>query len=190
MAPRPRPPLKQPGSSPWAQRSVRTSHAALWKCTLLTCLWPLWLLGQRLCVPGGSTVQVFSIYLGRKCVCGEGGDDVYSRQPSPSISSLLAKSCRVHVGKEVCAAHKQTAAWLTVSVLVTVQTHGYVLTSGLHPREQRPQNRPQTGCSRPLGSPAHHSPPPLPSPSFCEEEGPCGQPERKPKRPSRPVQHH
>lgn len=46
--------------------------------------------------------------------------------------------------------------------LVTMQTHGYVLTSGLHPRRQRPQNRLQTRCSRPLGSPARHSPTTIP----------------------------
>lgn len=152
VAPCPRPPLKHPGSPPCAQRSVHTSHTVLWKCILFTCLWPPWLLGQRLCVPGGSTAQVFNIYLGRKWVCGEGGDDVYIRQTSLSISSLLAKSHRVHMGKEVFAAdkqHQRTAAWLTLSVLVTMQTHGYVLT---------PEgSAPRTTCSRPLGTPARHS---------------------------------
>lgn len=47
--------------------------------------------------------QVLNTHSGIKCVCGEGGDDVYSRQTSLSISSLLAKSYRVRIGKVIFA---------------------------------------------------------------------------------------
>lgn len=94
-------------------------------------------------------------------VCCIRVDAVYSQQASLSTSSPVATSYRAHTGTGVLADdkhHQKIAPWLAISFLVKMQTHGWLLTSRLTSRKQQGQNRLQTGCSHPLGSPSRHRP--------------------------------
>lgn len=125
------------------------------------CLWPSWLLGQKLWVPGGSIEQVFNTHLGRKCVSGGRGDNVYSDNPSWAFSASWQKATGFTEEKRsllMTKHHQQTAAWLPISFLFKMQTHGQVFDVRAKPQKAAPLELPADGCSHPPGSPSRHRP--------------------------------